>query len=80
VPEQTKLVTVVEERLTSFLSSREEAMAAISPDLGHLADYAHNLLGNGKRFRARFCYWGWRAAQTSFDAIDLVAGSKPSQT
>ena len=76
MPEQTKLVTVVDERLASFLSSREEVMAVISPDLGHLADYARNLLGNGKRFRARFCYWGWRAAQTSLDAIDQVGGTE----
>lgn len=56
-----KLVDLVDQRLLSFLSARESEIAAISPDLEHLAEYTRSLLRNGKRFRARFCYWGWRA-------------------
>lgn len=56
-----KLADLVDQRLSSFLDQRETEMSRISPDLGHLIDYARSLLANGKRFRARFCYWGWRA-------------------
>lgn len=67
---------MVDERLSSFVSSREQAMAALSPDLGHLAEYVTGLLANGKRFRARFCYWGWRAADHGRDAIDATGGTE----
>ena len=76
MPEQIRLVDVVDERLSSFVSSREEAMSELSPDLAHLAEYVTALLANGKRFRARFCYWGWRAAGHSPDAIDAVGGTE----
>jgi geranylgeranyl diphosphate synthase type I len=68
------MVDIVDDHLASFVSSREAAMAALSPDMGHLADYAKALLGNGKRFRARFCYWGWRAADNSHGSVDVSDG------
>ncbi len=58
---QIKLVDVVDSRITSFLETRSDEMGAISPDLEHILAYAHSMLRSGKRFRARFCYWGWRA-------------------
>lgn len=58
---QIKLVDVVDARITAFLELRSDEMAAISPDLEHILAYANSMLGSGKRFRARFCYWGWRA-------------------
>src|SRR5690606_3333301 len=30
-----------------------------------------------KRFRARFCYWGWRAIEGIPDPFDLMAPSRP---
>lgn len=59
--EQIKLSDLVDQRISVFLDERESEMSGISPDLGHLIDYARVMLANGKRFRARFCYWGWRA-------------------
>jgi len=64
VSEPIKLADLVDQRIASFLDDRESEMSAISGDLGHLVDYVRVLLGNGKRFRARFCYWGWRAIHT----------------
>jgi geranylgeranyl diphosphate synthase, type I len=61
VSAQIKLVDVVDSRIKSFLESRADEMEAISPDLEHILAYAHSMLRSGKRFRARFCYWGWRA-------------------
>lgn len=72
--EQIKLVDVVDARLSSFLSSRASKIERVSPDLDHLTRYAHDLLGSGKRFRARFCYWGWRAAQGMEPSLDQVGG------
>lgn len=65
---QIKLVDVVDSRIHSFLEDRAEEMTQISPDLDHILAYANSMLTGGKRFRARFCYWGWRAIeQTSSD-------------
>lgn len=70
--EPIKLVDLVDQRLHSFLESRSSELSAISPDLGHILEYSRGLLGTGKRFRARFCYWGWRAAGGS--DTDLASG------
>lgn len=69
-----KLVDLVDQRLHSFLALRTGELEAISPELGHLTDYVHGLLGSGKRFRARFCYWGWRAIGESPDTADVFGG------
>mgnify|MGYP005985863339 FL=1 len=74
VTEQIKLVDVVDNRLTSFLEARATEMNTISPDLEHLLAYSNSMLASGKRFRARFCYWGWRAIGASGSDTDLVGG------
>jgi len=74
VSEPIKLADLVDQRITSFLDAREGEMAAISPDLGHLIDYARVMLGGGKRFRARFCYWGWRAVSSLPQESEPMAG------
>ena len=63
--EPIKLVDLVDTRLASFLDSRASELEAISPDLLHIMEYTRGMLATGKRFRARFCYWGWRAGGTS---------------
>lgn len=72
--EQTKLVDLVDHHLTSFLESRSHDMAIISPDLEHLLAYSNSMLTGGKRFRARFCYWGWRAIGSDGSEMDLLGG------
>ena len=63
--EPIKLVDLVDSRLASFLDARATELEAISPDLPHIMDYTRRMLATGKRFRARFCYWGWRAGGAS---------------
>jgi geranylgeranyl diphosphate synthase, type I len=79
VSEPIKLVDLVDQRLHNFLESRSSELEAISPDLGHILDYSNGLLATGKRFRARFCYWGWRAAGGSASDTDLAAGVETLQ-
>jgi geranylgeranyl diphosphate synthase type I len=76
VSEPIKLVDLVDQRLRNFLTARAAELSDISPDLEHIIDYSHGLLGSGKRFRARFCYWGWRAAGGSSSDYDLAAGAE----
>ena len=57
----TRLVDQVARRIDDALDVHETALAAISPDLAPLVDQARALLAGGKRFRALFCYWGWRS-------------------
>ncbi len=57
--------------LASFLDAQATALAAVSPDLGLVADAAADfLLDGGKRLRPAFCYWGWRGAGGAGDADD----------
>ena len=69
-----KLSDLVDKRLSSFLDARETEMASISPDLGHLIQYSRVLLSHGKRFRARFCYWGWRAIHSVAESPEPLIG------
>ena len=61
-------VNIIDSQLTRFLADKRGEMTEISPDLTPLLDYSSNLLTGGKRFRARFCYWGWRAVAGGSDA------------
>jgi geranylgeranyl diphosphate synthase type I len=66
-------VDLVQFRLDGFLAERGAELRAISPDLDVVDDCARRLLAGGKRFRALFCYWGWRAVSahaTDFDPLD----------
>jgi geranylgeranyl diphosphate synthase type I len=65
VAESTRLVDLVQADIDRFLEDREPSLASISPDLGLLVDLSRDLLRGGKRFRALFCYWGWRAVRDS---------------
>ncbi|WP_191282176.1 polyprenyl synthetase family protein [Pseudolysinimonas yzui] len=73
MPESPRLVDLVQSRLDGFLAERGAELRGISPDLDVVDDYARRLLAGGKRFRALFCYWGWRAVSahaTEFDPLD----------
>ena len=59
--ESLKFVDVIDTRLTEFFQSKRSGVSRISSDLVPLVDYSQALLSGGKRFRARFCYWGYRA-------------------
>jgi len=69
------LTDLVRDALDAFLSERERRLADISDDLAPVAAAARALVSGGKRFRARFCYWGWRATQLP-DPIDPMPESE----
>ena len=48
--------------LHDFLDRQRAVLGGISPDLLPWLDAITALLAGGKRLRAAFCYWGWRAA------------------
>ena len=58
------LLIQVQSNLDSFCEKQRGEFEAISTDLVPVVDYTQSLLQGGKRFRALFCYWSWRAALT----------------
>ncbi|MGX2993998.1 polyprenyl synthetase family protein [Streptomyces sp. JNUCC 64] len=53
--------------------TREETalLEAVDPELKPLGEVLRAAVGRGKRLRAAFCYWGWRAAGRD-DGEDIV--------
>ncbi|MGZ5404857.1 MAG: polyprenyl synthetase family protein, partial [Nocardioides sp.] len=47
--------------LDEFLDEMAARLAPLGPDAVRLLDEARASVGGGKRFRAAFCYWGFRA-------------------
>lgn len=84
--ESPRLVSLVDARINEFLISRDSILRPIAPQLAPFATFSRDLLSGGKRFRAQFCYWGWRAvspannqsavpSEAELDAlVDLCAG------
>jgi geranylgeranyl diphosphate synthase type I len=75
----TRLVDLVQSRLDGFLAEQGAGLAAISPDLDVIEQSARELLAGGKRFRALFCYWGWRSVAAVADdswTADAIAESE----
>ncbi|MEE1755437.1 polyprenyl synthetase family protein [Streptomyces sp. SP18CS02] len=62
--------------LRRFVAEEADRLAAIDPALGPVADRMEAVVAQGKRLRAAFCYWGWRAAgQPDSDALLRAAAS-----
>ncbi len=61
MPESDRLVSHVQTRLDDFLAAQAAGLREISPDLVPIQEFSSDLLRGGKRFRAQFCYWGWRS-------------------
>ena len=59
--ESRRLTDLIQDRIDRFVDGRAVALSAIAPELDELTSAAVTLLSGGQRFRARFCYWGWRA-------------------
>ena len=58
----------VQEALDDFLDERATRLAPLGDDAAPLLAEARAVVSGGKRFRAAFCYWGYRAvAGTSYD-------------
>ncbi|MFF3226059.1 polyprenyl synthetase family protein [Nocardia suismassiliense] len=52
----------VDDILAEFVGQERDQLLAIDPRLRPVADQLVAASGQGKRLRAAFCYWGWRAA------------------
>jgi geranylgeranyl diphosphate synthase type I len=61
VPEPIRFSDVIDSRLQDFFRETQVDVTRISDDLVPLVEYSEKFLTGGKRFRARFCFWGWRA-------------------
>lgn len=73
MPGSPRLVDLVQERLVDVLDHQETTLRRIAPELGELTTAAREFLAGGKRFRARFCYWGWAAVARLADSADPLA-------
>ncbi|MFE9450054.1 polyprenyl synthetase family protein [Streptomyces sp. NPDC006739] len=68
--------TRVDAVLRAFLTEEAEQLVAIDDELEAVAEQLKNAAGHGKRLRAAFCYWGWRACgQPDSDALVRAAAS-----
>lgn len=57
----TALRTRVEHELTAEIARQRDCLAPLGPDVVPLVDAIDDLLAGGKRLRAAFCDWGYRA-------------------
>ncbi|MFJ9432672.1 polyprenyl synthetase family protein [Streptomyces sp. NPDC101490] len=66
----------VDEVLHRFVAEEADRLAAVDPALEPVAEQVEAAVSVGKRLRAAFCYWGWRAArQPESDALLRAAAS-----
>ncbi|PSM42456.1 polyprenyl synthetase [Streptomyces dioscori] len=66
----------VDEVLHAYVAQEAGQLAAIDPALGPVATQVEAAVADGKRLRAAFCYWGWRAVgQPDSDALVRAAAS-----
>jgi geranylgeranyl diphosphate synthase type I len=62
--------------LRDFVGQEAEHFEAVDPLLGPVAEQVEAAVADGKRLRAAFCYWGWRAAgQPDSDALLRAAAA-----
>ncbi|ANS70482.1 polyprenyl synthetase [Streptomyces lincolnensis] len=66
----------VDEVLHRVVAQEAGRFAAIDPSLDPVAEQVEAAVADGKRLRAAFCYWGWRAVgQPDSDALVRAAAS-----
>jgi geranylgeranyl diphosphate synthase, type I len=74
VAEPIHFADVIDTRLRDFFRKTSVDVQRISADLVPLVEYSEKFLTGGKRFRARFCFWGWRAV------AGLTPDDRPAHT
>ncbi|WP_022880628.1 polyprenyl synthetase family protein [Gryllotalpicola ginsengisoli] len=78
--DSVKLVDLVQARIDRFLDDRASIVSSVGVDVTSLVDFSRQFLSGGKRFRAQFCHWGWRAVAAVRDEpitqreLDVVVG------
>ncbi|WP_246142679.1 polyprenyl synthetase family protein [Nocardioides rubriscoriae] len=55
--------TALDASLTDFLDAQGALLAPLGPDADRLLTEARTAVAGGKKFRAAFCHWGFRAVQ-----------------
>ena len=65
----------VQRALDDHLAHQREVLAELGPPMGPLVDAVADLIAGGKRLRAAFLYWGWRAAGRPDDDAAVRAAS-----
>lgn len=74
--EQAAFKARVDDVLRRFVAEEAHEFARVDPLLAPVAGQLEAAVGEGKRLRAAFCYWGWRAAgQPDSDALVRAAAS-----
>ncbi len=78
--ESGRLPELVQERIDAFLDSRSSILAPLGSDALDFAAISREFLRGGKRFRALFCWWGWRAfrsgeARSADDIASVVSAA-----
>jgi geranylgeranyl diphosphate synthase type I len=74
--EHVALRARVDEALQAFARQEMDQLVAIDADLLPVAQQLAAAVAGGKRLRAAFCYWGWRAAgQPDSDALVRAAAA-----
>lgn len=68
-------IQAVSQRLERFVSARLAEAADAGPLARPILDLSAATLQGGKRLRAAFCYWGWRAVTDASDTDEIVAAS-----
>jgi len=53
----------VQDALDTFVDDQARRLVPLGEDAARLVAAAHQAVSGGKRFRAAFCYWGYRAAR-----------------
>lgn len=71
-----RLVDLVQNRIDEFLDARAPILAAISDDTAPIEVISRDFLRFGKRFRARFAYWGWQSVQGTGSSDDVFEDSR----
>jgi geranylgeranyl diphosphate synthase, type I len=61
-PQAEDLIDRVQAALDSFVATQRDRLADAGPEAAALIDAARRSVRGGKRLRAAYCYWGWRAA------------------
>ena len=67
----TELRSAVQAELDAFVDEQARRLAPLGEDADQLVRAAHEAVRGGKRFRAAFCHWGYRAARD--DVADPAA-------
>ncbi|MFD5266453.1 polyprenyl synthetase family protein [Streptomyces sp. NPDC058335] len=66
----------VDSVLRAWLAEEADLLLAVDDELEPVAERLRDAAGHGKRLRAAFCYWGWRASgQPDSDALVRAAAS-----